>query len=270
MINMQNRLGTTRYGSRRAIPIGIAMALAALALLAQRAVAQSTPGSQEVAGEQRDEAFTLLGSLVDSNTGEALVGAWIGLTGTDWGSITNEQGRFRIPETTAGRISLTIELLAYEKLEWVGDVNGDGDDVLVIELHPQPIVLEGLQVVTDRFRSRRNATATSVFAYNADDLASTFTTNALEFVEFSSAAWLTPCNGRRSDRCLFVRGRTVEPTVYVDEMPVLGGLSYLESFRPWEFHMIEVYGGGRHIRAYTPGYMERAAKNRISPIALPF
>jgi carboxypeptidase-like protein len=268
MINMQNRLGTTRYGSRRGVVLGIAIALMALALLVEHGHAQSTPGSQDTAGEERGEAFTLLGSLVDSNSGEALAGAWIGLTGTDWGSITNEDGRFRIPETIAGRVSLTIELLAYEKLEWVGDV--DADDVLVIELNPQPIVLEGLRVVTDRFRSRRNATATSVFAYNADDMASTTTTNALEFIEFSSAAWLTPCNGRRSDRCLFVRGRTVEPTVYVDEMPVLGGLSYLESFRPWEFHLIEVYGGGRHIRAYTPGYMERAAKNRISPIALPF
>ena len=58
--------------------------------------------------------------------------------------------------------------------------------------------------------------------------------------------------------------------IYVDEMPVLGGLGYLESFAPWEFHMIEVYGGGRHIRAYTPRFMERAAKRRISPITLPF
>jgi len=192
-----------------------------------------------------------------------------GLTGTEWGSLTNEEGRFRVPETTPGRIALSIELLAYEKLEWSGDVADDAD-LLVIELDPQPIVLEGLQVVTDRFRSRRNAAATSAFAYDTDDLSTSMATNALEFIEFSSAAWLTPCNGRRGDRCLFVRGRTVEPTVYIDEMPVMGGLGYLEAFAPWEFHMIEVYGGGRHIRAYTPQYMERAAKSRISPIALPF
>ena len=56
----------------------------------------------------------------------------------------------------------------------------------------------------------------------------------------------------------------------LDEAPLLGGLSYLQAFAPWEFHMIEVYAGGRHIRAYTPRYMERAAKQRLAPIALPF
>ena len=58
--------------------------------------------------------------------------------------------------------------------------------------------------------------------------------------------------------------------MYLDEVPVLGGLEYLDTFAPHELHMIEVFAGGRHIRAYTPRFMERAAKQRLSPIALLF
>lgn len=259
MINMQNSLGT-RFRATSSVLVGFALAFAALALLATQASAQ-----EEMA---EDAQFTLIGTIVDADTGERLIGAWVGMTGTEWGSITNDEGRFRIPDMTAGTLALNVELIGYEKLDWIGEV--DGPDGLVIELAPQAIVLEGLEVVSDRFRSRRNAAATSVFAYDTGDLSTSVAENAVEFIEFNSSAWLTPCNGQFSDRCLFVRGRTVEPTVYVDEAPVLGGLEYLEAFQPWEFHMIEVYGGGRHIRVYTPSYMERAAKNRISPIALPF
>jgi hypothetical protein len=239
------------------------LALAALLVLAADGSAQNAHDSNE-SGQ-----FTLLGQLVDADSGEKLSGAFIGLTGTEWGSITNDEGRFRIPETVAGELALTVELLGYEKLEWFGDV-ADGDGLLVIELAPVPIVLEGLKVVTDRFRSRRNGAAVSALAYDAEDLSSTVAKTAVEFIEYNSAAWMTRCNGRRSDRCLIVRGRTVEPVVYVDERPVLGGLEYLEAFRPWELHMIEVFAGGRHIRAYTPAFMERAAKSRMAPIALGF
>jgi len=213
--------------------------------------------------------FEVTGTVVDAETGDVLVGAWVGLEGTDLGSLTDEDGRFRLPELTPGRLELTVEQLGYETRRWKGTV-AHGDFELTIELTAEPILLEGLQVVSDRFRSRRNAAATSVFAYDRGDLTSTAAADALEFIEFQAAAEMTPCNGRRGDRCLFVRGRIVEPVVYVDEAPLLGGLAYLETFRPWELHMIEVYGGGRHIRAYTPHFMERAAKAGLAPLALPF
>lgn len=237
------------------------LALIGLAFFATQGVAQQT-----VSGE--DSEFTLLGVIVDAETGAALPGAWVGMTGTEWGSITNDDGRFRIPGMTDGRLALSVELIGYEKLDWVGSVDADRD--LVIQLAPQAILLEGLQVVSDRFQSRRRATATTVQAYDPGALASSGAQNALEFIEFNSATWATSCNGRYTSQCLVVRGRTVEPTVWVDEAPVIGGLDYLQSFEPWEFHMIEVYAGGRHIRAYTPHFMERAAKTRLFPVPLTF
>lgn len=262
MFNARNTLGTVQGRASRSVAVGMGLALTALLVLAAASSAQDNAVSES--GQ-----FTLMGQLVDATSGEKLSGGFVGLTGTEWGSITNEEGRFRIPETVAGDLALTVELLGYEKLEWFGEV-ADGDELLVIELAPEPVVLEGLRVVTDRFRSRRNAAAVSAFAYDSEKLSTSVAQNAVEFIEFNSAVWQTRCNGRRTDRCFFVRGRTVEPVVYVDERPVLGGLEYLEAFQPWEFHMIEVFGGGRHIRAYTPAFMERAAKSRMAPIALGF
>lgn len=255
MLNVRNTLGLNGYRDPRAVVFGITLAVAAIVVLATNVRAQ----------EAAD--FELFGTVVDAETGQLLQGAWVGLTGTDWGSITNDDGRFRIPDVSPGGLALTIEQLGYETLEWTGVVS-DGDDQLRIALRSRPILLEGLTVVTDRFRSRRNAAATSVRAYNTGDLVSGTALTALDFVRDWTGALLVGCNGRRGSSCLHIRGRAVEPVVYIAEAPVLGGLDQLQSFAPWEFYMIEVFAGGGHIRAYTPRFMERAAENRLLPIAL--
>ena len=255
MINARNTLGTGRHRSGRTFIFGVVLAVAALALLAR-------------AGEAQE--FELVGTIVDANTGQALQNAWVGLTGTDWGSITNEQGRFRIEDVVAGRLSLKIEQLGYETLEWDGYVSS-GDPLLLLELNAQPIVLEGLRVVTDRFRSRRNAVATSVYTYQAAELANSYERSALDFIRYRAhGARVVSCQGRLGDTCLSIRGRAVEPVVYIDEIPVLGGLDRLDSFAPWDLYMVEIYGRGRHIRAYTPQFMKQAAERRLLPIALPY
>ena len=260
MLNARNTLGMSGR-SRRSSLLGALLAVAAATLLvASEAASQSL-------SDQNAEPFTVFGRVVSAETGEALPGAWVGITGTEWGSITNDAGRFRIPDLDAGRLALTVELLGYETLAWVGNVAGP-EEALEIQLAPRAVLLEGLEVMVDRFRSRRNSVATSVFAYEPAELSSSASRTALEFVEARVGTFSTACRGRRGDRCLIVRGRTVEPAVYVDEAPVVGGLDYLSAFAPWEFHMIEVYGGGSQIRAYTPRYMERVAERPIFPLRI--
>jgi hypothetical protein len=221
------------------------------------------------AAREETEPFALIGFVTDAESGAPLVGAWVGLTGTDWGSLTNEEGRFRIPNMDPGPLALRVELLGYETQDWAGSI-ADGDQSVRIGLNPQPVLLEGLNVMADRFRSRRNAVATSVFAFESPMLATTSARTALDFIEQHAGVSATSCAGRRGSTCLFVRGRLTEPVVYVDEARVLGGLEYLDTLAPWELNMVEVYGGGRQIRVYSPNYMKRAAELRILPIALTF
>jgi hypothetical protein len=260
MINTRNTLGSGSHPTLRALLLGVVFAIAALALLARVGSTQERDDSGVV------EELDVFGQVVDAASGERLVGAWVGITGTDWGSISNAEGRFRIPDLQPGPLSLTVEQLGYETREWRGEVTPD-NELLLVELQPRPVILEGLEVVTDRFRSRRMAATTRVVAYDASDLTRATERNALEYVRYRTSG-IVSCNGRRGNSCVLVRGRSVEPVVYLDEAPLLGGLEYLETLQPWELHMIEVYGGGSHIRAYTPRFMERAAESRLLP--LPF
>lgn len=213
--------------------------------------------------------FDLVGTVVDGETGAPLSGAFVSLTGSDWTALSTEGGLFRIPGVRPGRLALTVETLGYRTLHWEGDV-APGVAV-ALRVVPEPVVLEGLKVVTDRFRARRNATATPVLAFQREALARATQESVLDFVRLRAGLHRTRCRGGAlNDVCFFVRGRPAQATVYVDEMPVLGGLDYLAHLQPWELYMVEVYGQGRHIRAYTTQFMERAAKRRLRPVALLF
>lgn len=238
----------------------VCLALIAVALLTRDALAQETVSSVD---------FDLRGTVVDQTSGQSLAGAFVSMTDSDWGSLSNDEGQFRIPHVRAGSVSLTVDLLGYETLEWTATA-AEGE-MPILQLVPRAILLEGLKVVTDRFQSRRNATATSVRAFDRDALSSTPQETVLDFVAVRAGLIRTRCSGRAiGSVCFFVRGREAEAVVYVDEMPVIGGLDYLDVLRPHELYMVEVYGQGRHIRVYTNHFMERAAKTRLRPVALLF
>jgi hypothetical protein len=235
------------------------MALIAVALLASEGIGQ----------EVQSEAFDLVGALLDDSNGHALAGAFVSLTGSEWGSITNENGRFAIPDLEAGTYSITAEQLGYETLVWEGQISAAAP--LQLRMAPQPMILEGLQVVTDRFQSRRNGNATSVSMYDRTALTSTSQPTVLDFVAFRVGSARERCaSNARADICLRIRGRNVEPKIVVDELEILGGMDYLAAIAPHELHMVEVFGQGRHIRAYTTRFMERAAKTRLQPVAVLF
>jgi hypothetical protein len=257
--NKNNPLWSVLVGNGRPAFTDVLLAVAAMALLATSSDAQQQPTSP-------DEGSAVFGQILDSETGSPLIGAWVGLTGTEWGSISNPDGRFRIPDHEDGRLDLTIEVLGYQTLNWSGEVALG--DAVQIEMVPEPILLEGIQVMADRFQSRRNAAGTSVLAFDASDLTRSTTMNARDFIAAQSGVFFTVCTGSRSSSCIWSRGRRVEPVVYVDEFLHMGGLDYLASFAPGEFHMVEVYNRGTHIRVYTPAFMKRVGEHRIVPLPL--
>lgn len=250
------RMGTTA-GTRRWAARTSALGLAALvtALLARNASAQQVA------------EFDLTGSVVGER-GDPLVGAFVSFAGADWGALTGDDGVFRIPDVVEGRVELEVEQLGYETLRWAGDV-GPGSGPLVLRMEPRALMLEGLTVVTDRFRSRRNATATSVRAWDREKLATSPYQTAAQFVSARAGLSTVPCRSllTHTSVCLRSRGRIVAPSVYVDEAPVFAGMEYLDAMEPHELYLVEVYGGGRHIRVYTQQFMERAARTRLQPVA---
>ena len=109
-------------------------------------------------------------------------------------------------------------------------------------------------------------TAYSVRAFDREDIASSPYWTAADFVPFKGMVFPTPCDG--GNWCVSSRGRVVQPTVYLDEMPLFGGWSELQMIPTSQLHMIEVYRRGTHIRAYTLQFMQRAARTRLSPFPI--
>jgi len=238
------------------LALWLGLAIVVLAFIAGRAFAQEP---------DLPAPFALVGT-VSGEAGQPLAGAFVSLDGSEWGSLTDEAGRFRIPDVDPGLVALTVEQLGYDTLRWEGPVAAG--EALALRLTPRPVVLEGLHVVADRFESRRRGVPTTVRWFDRAALATSPQQTALDFVTARAGAARASCRGWWSDRCLIVRGRVTEPAVWVDEVPVIGGIDYLDMVHPYELYMVEVYAGGRQIRAYTTRFMERAAEIRLMPIPL--
>jgi hypothetical protein len=247
---MSARTSTRTFFLTLGASLGLALALPATSATAQQ--------------PERSRTFDLVGT-VTGEAGQPLVGAFVWLDGSDWGSLTDEAGRFRIPDMDPGRTALLVQQLGYDTLRWEGVVSAA--QPLELRMTPRPVLLEGLHVVTDRFESRRRAVPTAVQAFDRRALVTTPQQTVRDFIRSRAAVTLVPCHGAFSSTCLLVRGRVSEPVVYVDEAPFLGGMDYLEVMRPDELYMIEIYGRGRQIRAYTNRFMARAAKIRLQPVA---
>jgi len=217
--------------------------------------------------EENDEAFDLAG-VVTNDSGQPLVGALVMFAGSDLGTLTDTEGRFRLPDVLPGRVELTLEQLGYADRRWQGVV-GPETGSLLIRMEPQAVMLEGLEVVADRFESRRRAYPYSSRSWDRDVVATSPYDSMMQFVQGRGGLFLTDCRGRTSfsSTCIWYRGRPVAPRIYVDEAPVFAGMEYLDMIQPWEVHMVEIYRRGTEIRIYTQHFMERAAKTRLQPIA---
>lgn len=216
----------------------------------------------EVTGDARS---TLGGVVLDAVTGAGLPWAALWLRGHARAS-ADERGAFRFPRVRAGSYLLLVERLGYESV-WVPVRVSTPAEPLVVRLEPDPVLLEGIGVVIDRFRSRRNAYARMVRAFGEDRLGRSAAPDVVTFLRWEGGLALVPCDrGTMGLACVVRRGRTVQPRVYLDETPLICGLDVLASYHPSELYLIEHYWGNPpQIRAYTRGFVERQAR---SPRAL--
>jgi len=223
-----------------------------------------TAVAQEEQPVCEDDQARIVGVIVDASTDMPLAGAHVSVETSDWGSLTTENGRFLLCEIGDGTHRVTVERLGYVTLQsWV-EADASGEPV-ALHMRPDPILLEGLEVVTDRFERRRRAAATMVRAFDQEDLASSGYWSAADFVDMRAGIMTTQCG---INRCVYYRGRVVNPTVYLDEFPLIGGWSHLEMIPTSELYMVEVYRRGTHIRAYTHNFMKRAARVRLAPMII--
>jgi iron complex outermembrane receptor protein len=218
-------------------------------VMAASPVAAQEPGRTDVRG-----------AVIDRTSGSPLIGAYVGIAGSRSWTTTDRDGRFILKGLPLRDVTLEVTQLGYADLERSIRLTEDFEP-LRIELAPDPIVLEGIRVVSDRLRARRNSIPYSVRAWDADDLATSPSFDAFDFVRSRMA--MSPCpRGSHSTNCIIRRGRVVSPRVYVDDAPFLGGVDVLLGWNTFDLYAIEVIGSGAQVRVYTKAFAERLARGK--------
>jgi hypothetical protein len=181
------------------------------------------------------------------------------------------QGIFRIDGVATGRYFLRVQALGYKSQYVMMDVTAPPQTV-DLALEPDEAIQKGLARFERSLKECRNYFAGINRAYGRDLLHYSVAPSATGFLETDAHMGFVPCPGGTGgaltggglsdvigDACIVSRGAVIEPVVYIDELPIMGGLEVLASYHPTEFHSIEVFGDGATIRAYTYSFMEKMA-----------
>ncbi len=265
---------TTRCSERRHRPAGgPPVRHAALVALAATALAC---GAGPVSGQDTQERANdgrLAGVVIDVIGERPIENALVVLGDNYRAVLTDSLGRFDLGELTSGDFELTVRRYGYQTQGVEGFLPAGSALDIEVPLPPTAVLVDGLSVVAERLETmeerltrRRRATTLPVHSVGQEHLVRSSARDVLEMLDREATLQIQTCGGRAfADQCVRRRGRLVEPRVYVDEMPVIGGLSQLAMYQPYDLYLVEVYGRGLEVRAYTHQFMERMARQ---PMAL--
>lgn len=239
-------------------------------LLVSLLVLSAAPSSAQQI--RSDSTFALRGQVLDYKSRAPLPGALVEIHELDQTVVADANGYFAVTGLSDGSYTFVASQLGYIMHEEASRIERGG--FLMITLIPQPIILEGMEVMVDRLESRRKSIGFSVWALERDELMHAPNGNVADYLALRSRMPLVPCWPPRAHMgpadCTYVRGRNVPVKVWIDEIPVIGGMRELETYRPEDIYLIETYPSLRMIRVYTVWFMERLAKTRrgLAPVCI--
>lgn len=209
----------------------------------------------------------LRGTVHDQDTFSPVSGVLVEVPGLDVATTTDSLGNFFLDLPSAPGYVLYVEQLGYAS----GRVPVFADDFhlpVFISIAPDPVMLEGLKVVVDRFGTRRRSSISAVRTIDLEDLAMWVGRDMFTVLR-ARIAFLRRCPRDPFQYCVSSRGRTNRVRVCIDEMPALGGVDQLAAYPPSHFHLIEVYDRGRSIRAYSRRFVNKLTRNprRLLPLS---
>jgi hypothetical protein len=192
-------------------------------------------------------------------------------------AVTNASGEFtlRLP---AGTHLLRVTALGFAPGVLEVTAGPDAQPV-AIALDSDPVLLERLVVMADRFELRRKTVATPSTVLGRDELTGTSSRHMAEVVGRHTrdgppldCGQRTLHLGERGLVCTRAQNtamRGARARVWIDEVPISPSLEVLQNYDPRDFERVEIYDGGKQIRLYTVRFMERAARIGYEPLPLP-
>jgi hypothetical protein len=232
-------------------------------LAAVLAVAAAAMAATGLEAQSRTRTL-VVGQVVDARTRAPLAGATIEVPGTHIEVVTGADGQFRM-RMRPGSYGITISRLGYRGAIESWEVGTESLDVGIVELSEDAILLEALKVSVDRVERQRRSVPFRSRSFGMEELATNAAFNAADFVA-TRAAFAVACGAGPDRACIRERGEVVRPCVVIDDAPVPGGMTVLNTYQARDFARMNVYRGGAFIQAYTPGYLKRLATQKYTPM----
>lgn len=175
------------------------------------------------------ESGSISGRVVDAATGQPLGGVQIGIIGTNRGTVTNQEGRFLLPGVPAGRVTIEVNFIGYERVTREVTV-GASAVTLNFELEPDILRLDELVVVGYGVERRRNV-AGSISSMRPTEIAEVIPAPAVDQILQGRLAGVQVMqNSGNPGAAISVRVRGAssisagnQPLYVVDGMPVIQG-----------------------------------------------
>lgn len=105
------------------------------------------------------QTITVKGQLVDSETGEPLVGAAVMVEGTTQGSVTDIDGYFK--QAVASNATLVFKYVGYKDLKQKIIRKGASVDLGIIQMHPDAVMLSDVVITSSVAIARKTPVAVS-------------------------------------------------------------------------------------------------------------
>jgi hypothetical protein len=236
--------------------MGIHRALLAAAL-ALSAAALAGPAAAQAPGA------AVTGQVLDHSTGQPVSAAHVWFKNRQLSSYADAQGRFRVEGVPPGTHVVRVERIGYQGSEMSWEVGESGGE-FTVQLTPDAVMLEALRVQVDELARRRNSAPVAVRLVERHTLVAAPEPTVLEMLT-GRGLRPVPCSAGQQ-ACARIRGQMVRVRLFVDEVPVMGGLGALDTYKPRDIYLVEIYGGGSMVRVYTNAYMEDANRRKIRPI----
>jgi hypothetical protein len=238
---------------------------------ADRAVVQAFRGwvPPDTVGTAR---VRVAGWVVDASTGWPLSNVKVSIPRLRREVMTDRNGAFRLDRVPVGDWPVAVGRIGYtpEVLRVPAD---SASTELTLSLSPEPVRLEELRAVVDRYAVRREQLGESVRVMDRDELLTMIGSTRDGLLRHASLNRI-PCPSRAGSAvrptldprvCVKVRGTAMIPEVYIDEKFARGGLDDLDLYDTREIEMVEVFRGGAVIRVYTTVFIRNMARNRQGP-----
>jgi hypothetical protein len=163
---------------------------------------------------------------------------------------------------------LQVRQLGYR--DRVLTVDGDAArEALVLRLDPDPVEIEGLTVLAERFRDRRRGPFGAVDVLGREDLLRAPDGATSDLIR-RVVPFARPCGGENDNNlCVNMQGRIEPLVICMDDRRIAEGGVELEHLDPRGLYMVEVFRRGGQVRIYSRGYVERllASGGELSPLS---